>query len=69
MVFHIFCIAYCSENRLKINVKSYGEHFYYLTYRDKIFNLEGYILFSFYHKEIMGWTFGFPEITEIASAH
>ena len=30
-------------NRLKINITPYGEFFYYLTYRDKIKNLEGYI--------------------------
>ena len=44
--------------------------FYYLTYKDKIQNLEGYIFFNdFYHKEITGWTSGFPKIMETSSVH
>ena len=65
-------LYYYSENRLEINITPYEENFYYLTYRDKIYNLKapGYILkFFFYHKEIMGWTSGFPEITETWNAH
>ena len=31
----LFCIADCSEKRLKINIKR-GENVYYLTYWDKI---------------------------------
>ena len=30
-----FCVVYCSENILKINITPYGEMFY-LTYLDKI---------------------------------
>ena len=41
-----------------------------LIYRDKTFNLEACIFEKFlYHKEIMGWTSGFPEITETSNAH
>ena len=29
-------------------VKTYGENFYYLTYQDKILNLEGYIFYKFF---------------------
>ena len=32
----LFCIVYCSESRLKINIIPYGELCYYLTYRDEI---------------------------------
>ena len=40
----LFCIVYCSENRLKINITLYVFFYYmYLIYRDKIYNLEGYI--------------------------
>ena len=45
-----------------------GFFYYYSTYQDKIYNLEGYIFFKFfYHKEITGWTSGFPKIMEISS--
>ena len=43
-----FCIVYCSENRHKINIAPYGENFYYLTYQDKIQNLEDYIFKQFF---------------------
>ena len=40
----LFRIVYCSENRLTINITPYGEFFfYYLTYRDEIKDLQGYI--------------------------
>ena len=39
----MFCIVYGSENRLKVNIRPYGDFFYYLIYRDKISNLEGNI--------------------------
>ena len=43
--------------------------FYYLTYRDKIENLEGYIFKSFYNWEIREWTSSFPEIAVLWRAH
>ena len=36
------------KKRHKINFAPYGEHFYYLTYQDKILNLEGYIFKKFF---------------------
>ena len=54
---------------LKINIIPYGEIFYYLTYRNQIQNLDGYIVEKFfYRKEIMGWISAFLEITETSSA-
>ena len=44
----LFCIVYCSGNRLKINMTPYLENVYYLTYRDKIKNLVGYIFEKFF---------------------
>ena len=32
----LFCIVYCIENSLKINIIPYGENVNHLTYRDKI---------------------------------
>ena len=52
----LFCIVYCIENRLKINITSFGENFYQLTYQDT--------REVFYRLEIMGWSSHFPEITE-----
>ena len=57
-------IVYCCENRLKINITPYGEFFYYSTYQERVTFFK-----SFYHKEIMGWTSGFPEITETSRVH
>ena len=34
--------------KLKISITPYGENFYKLTYWDKIWNLEGYSLRSFF---------------------
>ena len=44
----LFYIVYCIENRLKINITSYREIFYLLTYRDKIYNLECFIFEKFF---------------------
>ena len=38
----VFYIVYSSKNRLKVNIRPYGI-FFYLIYRDKLSNLEGYI--------------------------
>ena len=43
-VFLYKIIVYCSEIILKINITPFGENFCYSTYRDKIQNLQGYIL-------------------------
>ena len=40
---NLISAVYCSENGPKINITPYGKIFYYLTYRDKIENLECYI--------------------------
>ena len=45
-IFFAFCIVYGSENRLKINITSYGE--YFISYGGKIYNLEGYIFMDFF---------------------
>ena len=68
-LFFVFCIVYYSEIRLKMSITPYGENF--ITELIKIkFKLYGVtFLNSFYHKEIMGLTSGFPEITETSSAH
>ena len=50
-VFFAFCIAYCSENKLKINITPYGEKFYHLTYEDKNLNLASYIFEKFFTYE------------------
>ena len=52
-LFSLICIIYCSEDMLKINITAYGIYYYYLTCRDKL-----------YHWYIMGWSSGFPKITE-----
>ena len=43
----------------KNNIAPYGENFYYLTYQDKIQNLEGYILKSFLPLKEFGMDFRF----------
>ena len=41
--FFFVVVVQCSENSQKITIAPYGENCYYLTYQDKIENLEGYI--------------------------
>ena len=43
----LFCIAFCSENRLYNKNTQNGENFDYLTYRDKISDLVGNIFETF----------------------
>ena len=62
----LFCIAYCSENRLKINITPYGEIFY----RDLLTEIKFKIwrftfLKSFLPLKNYGMDFGFPAIMEI----
>ena len=44
----LFCTVECSENRQKINIAPYGKKFYYLTYKNKILNLDSYIFEKFF---------------------
>ena len=55
--------------RLKINITPYRGFFLLFNLEKKKKNLEGYIFESFFHKEIMRWTFSFLEITETLSMH
>ena len=68
LCFFVLFNAVKADSKLTLHM---GKSFYYSTYRDEIKHLEDYILkkFFFCHVEIVGWTFGFPEITAISSAH
>ena len=46
-----------------------GIFFYYLTYQDKIQNLEGYIFKKFLTIKKMEWTSGFRAINDLLCAH
>ena len=60
-------IAVKTDSKVTVH---HGENLYYLTYREKKKKKSAglHFLNVFNHKEIMGWTSCFPEITETSSA-